>query len=52
MWTAFRYIFGAVLGYFFAMAFIIALIFAGVALIGGLTPVQQQHYHVTKAKPL
>jgi hypothetical protein len=53
MWKAFRFVFGAVLGYFFAIAFIFgAIIFGGAFLVGFLSAPQQQQqqpYHTTKA---
>jgi hypothetical protein len=46
MWKAFRFVFGGVLGYFFAIAFIF-----GVAFLAGFlsAPHQQQPNHITKA---
>jgi hypothetical protein len=50
MWKAFRFVFGAVLGYFFAIAFIFGvIIFGGAFLVGFLSAPQHPPYHVTKA---
>jgi hypothetical protein len=50
MWKAFKLVFGAMLGYFFALVFIAAVIFgAGVAVAVNQSHQQQPSYHATKA---
>lgn len=50
MWKAFRFVFGAVLGYFFAIAFIFAVMFTiGFAVAVNNQSHQQQPYHTLKA---
>jgi hypothetical protein len=48
MWKAFKFVFGAVLGYFFAIAFIFAMII-GVMIVVAMNQPHQQPYHATKA---
>jgi integral membrane sensor domain MASE1 len=48
MWLAFRFVFGAVLGYVFALVFLIAIVIGATVFLTP-SPQQQHPYHTTKA---